>query len=129
MSERLHSSSSVPDFSTYPEEPATAAPNLEATYATYRRYSGEESGEDNPLAKVAARLGNTFGNVVSQLRDAVWRVRNRVHSTGASDATGGYDLRTRARQMAKDEPLKVILAAGALGLFVGASIRVWRQHD
>jgi hypothetical protein len=128
MAERLHTSSNVPDFSTFPEEPATAAPNLEATYATYRRYSETDLSEESALSNAAARLGNTLGNAVSRVRDAVWQARTRMRSSGP-EGTGMGDLRSRARHMAQEEPLRVILLAGALGLVVGASIRMWREHD
>jgi ElaB/YqjD/DUF883 family membrane-anchored ribosome-binding protein len=134
MSERLYSSSGVPDYSTYPEEPAAAAPNvesktLEATYASYRRYSEADFERENVLSGAAARLGNVLGNAVSRVRDAVWQARNRL-SSGIKAGNGtAMNLRDRARQMAHDEPLKVILAAGALGLIVGAGIRMGRRHD
>jgi ElaB/YqjD/DUF883 family membrane-anchored ribosome-binding protein len=133
MAERLHSSSSVPDFSTFPEEPVTAAPNLEATYATYRRYSETDFEEENALSNAAARLGNALGSAVSRVRDAVWQARNRLRSGmtagGEDSAIAMRDWQTRARQFAQDEPLKVILAAGVLGLLVGAGIRMGRSHD
>jgi hypothetical protein len=126
MAERPYSSSSVPDFSTYPEEPAAAAPNLEATYTTYRRYSEAGFGEGTRLTSAAARLGNALGSGVTRLRDTAWQLRSKVRGSGPGSPT---DLRNRARQMAQDEPLKVILAAGALGLVIGAGIRMWRDHD
>lgn len=133
MAERLHSSSSVPDFSTFPEEPAAAAPNLEATYATYRRYSEADFENENALSNAAARLGNALGNAVSRVRDAVWQARNRMRSGAASGSestrTAMRDWQARARQFAQDEPLKVILAAGALGLLIGAGIRMGRSND
>lgn len=126
MPERVHGTSSVPDFSTYPEEPAAAAPNLEATYATYRRYSETNLEHGNRLADIAARLGNSFGNAVSRVRDTIGQARNRMLDTDAGPAV---DLRTRIRQFAQDEPLKVILAAGAVGVVAGAAIRIWRGND
>jgi ElaB/YqjD/DUF883 family membrane-anchored ribosome-binding protein len=138
MAERLYSSSGVPDYSTYPEEPATAAPNveaktLEATYASYRRYSEAELEPESALSHVAARFGNVLGNAVSRVRDAVGQARSRMSSgvtaAGESTTMTTRDWQTRARQFAHEEPLKVILAAGALGLMVGAGIRMGRSHE
>jgi hypothetical protein len=126
MAERLYNSSSVPEFNTYPEEPSGAAPNMEATYSTYRRYSEAEFEEDTRLTNAATRLGSALGSGVTRLRNTVWQLRSKLRESGVASAT---DLRNRARQIAQDEPLKVILAAGALGLIAGAGIRMWREHD
>ena len=117
MPNRLHSSSEVPDFSTYPEEPISEAPNLEATYRTYRRYSEPEG---NRLLEPARRIGTRVGRAVAGVRERIAGIRG-------GSGTGEPTTR-RVTRIAHERPMQLLLGVAAAGLAVGIGIRVWRNH-
>src|SRR5262245_39627333 len=77
MARPLHSTSEVPDDSTYPEEPRIAAPNVGAA-ASGRERSSEETGD--ALTNVARRIGTALGRAVAASRETRDLARDRVRS-------------------------------------------------
>jgi hypothetical protein len=119
MPDPLHSSSDVPEFSTYPEEPLAQAPSLESTYRTYRRYSEPEG---NRFMEPARRIGTTIGEAVSSLRQGLRGIR--AHGTLTTEAGT-----RRLARLADERPLQVLLGVAAAGLAAGIGIRIWRNND
>jgi hypothetical protein len=119
MPNTLHSSSEVPDFSTYPEEPLAQAPGLEATYRTYRRYS---EPEENPLLEPARRLGARLGSAFAGMRD-------RMSDLGSRSRGQSKEMTRRIGRMADEKPMQFLMGMAIAGLIAGVGIRVWRDHE
>jgi hypothetical protein len=116
MPNTRHSSSDVPDFSSYPDEPLAQAPTLEATYRTYRRYSEPER---NRLLEPSRRIGRGIGRAVANVRDRLATMRS---------SEGGTSPATRVNRLVQEKPIQVLLGIAAAGLATGVGIRIWRRN-
>lgn len=98
------------------------------------------------LNTAAENLGNAVGTAVDRVKRLPDRVqemkqrftviRGRTQQNLASSAGDLKDqaqrrvaqVRTRARLLARREPLQVIMAAAVLGCVLGVVLRIWRDH-
>jgi ElaB/YqjD/DUF883 family membrane-anchored ribosome-binding protein len=157
MPDPKYSSSDVPEFSTYPapdrELPEHGSESRE-TYAQYRRsqydrYARGQTSLDESARKIGWTIGRIIGTVEEiadrarerfsdaqedlkeQLSDAPDEARRKLDDTSNKARQTLSELRYTAarlsRRAVRDYPLQVILAAGAMGVLVGAGLRAWRE--
>lgn len=145
MPQRLYSSSDVPDYSTFPENPRDVT-----------RYEGVNAQSNAPVVVevesvevVSAEPQRTSGisekvaEIKERGRDLMERaggyasdVKEDVTAAGArylqliQENTRQLRRRTQefSRTAVRDYPVQVILAAGLVGLLAGVTIRMWREH-
>jgi hypothetical protein len=144
MAESRYSSSDVPDFSSYPASPTDHL--LEGPPEWVQQ--AERLGYNIGRAVRAARDGG--GQAVRAAREGGGRMRERVMQMRGMARHRLGDVRDRsvqvaqekfdqamesshtqlqkARELARENPIPVILGAGALGLIFGATARVWRER-
>lgn len=99
------------------------------------------TGNNTALEERARQLGSALGRAVVALRKT--RTKLQDAATEATDAavaqvqgvkqqikTGYQDTKAGAQHLLHDYPLHVVLAAGALGVLLGVSLRIWRaSHE
>jgi hypothetical protein len=151
MPQRLYSSSDVPDFSTFPENPGDVtrsegvkaqsnAPVVAEVDAVGIVISAEPrtdggisgagiSGKVTEMKQRGKELVDKAGEYASDLKDDVAAASSRLMDIAQENAR---DLRRKTQELSRtamrDYPIQVILAAGAVGLLIGISLRVWREH-
>jgi ElaB/YqjD/DUF883 family membrane-anchored ribosome-binding protein len=154
MPEPKYSSSDVPEFSTYPapdrELPERGSEPHQDTYARYGRYVRGQSTLDESARKIGWTIGRIMGTVEviadrarerfseaqeqfqEQLSDAPDEARRKLGDASNKAQRTLSDLRYNAARLrhraVRDYPVQVILAAGAMGVLVGAGLRAWREN-
>lgn len=183
MAERLHRSSDVPSYDTYPaevpgpensERPASdnlALPPsaleerarqvgtamgkvvvmLRRSQRQLKDIGAEKADEANARINVLADTARTkaqeAASRIGEMADAA-RARsqelmeeaaaraqeskqaalNRASELRERAKINYYRARLRANQIARDYPVQVVLAAGAVGMLVGIGLRIWRAN-
>jgi ElaB/YqjD/DUF883 family membrane-anchored ribosome-binding protein len=156
MAKPLHRSSDVPSFDTYPSGPQVAddANRLlpEEAEASPLEHYGAQLGSAAGVAVVALRraqekvrrLANEKTATVTDIASArvqevreegatraeEWgrTLRERTFEMRRQARNGIYRARLRAREVQNDYPVQVVMAAGAVGLVIGAGLRIWRAN-
>ena len=123
MPQRLYSSSDVPEYGSYPESPRAVEDALHATPA---------SRGDSKIADLKERGNEMLQDAserASELKDQALEAGSRYYDMAQERAR---DLARRGRELSqtavRDYPIHVILAAGAIGLLFGLSLRAWREN-
>src|ERR1700724_362607 len=73
----------------------------------------------------AQEWGQAAATRVSEVGESV---ADKAGELGERTKSGYYRVRRRARQVSREHPLEVIVAAGAVGILLGIGIRVWRAN-
>jgi ElaB/YqjD/DUF883 family membrane-anchored ribosome-binding protein len=136
MPEKLHKTSDVPDFQTYPEDPRVAAPNLSVTERSYARGSEPFSSKVERVKQVAGDAKDKVRDVASRVRSQAAATYEKVSDRGLTVAQEQFDslrnrarnVRGQARTLAQEKPVHVIVAAGVIGLLAGLGARYWRSR-
>jgi len=144
-----YSSSDIPNFSNYPDQPELPE---HASESHYRAYAFGD--RRNALTEPARKIGWVLGTIVGTLEQIRYRAQERVNEaqsairektsgTGESIRESMDDAKLTARQKlnearykaadlrrraVQDYPLQVILGAGVAGILVGAGLRAWKEN-
>jgi ElaB/YqjD/DUF883 family membrane-anchored ribosome-binding protein len=158
MPDPKYSSSDVPEFSTYPapdhELPEHGTESREE-YARYRRsqydrYARGQTALDESARKIGWTIGRIIGsveeiadrarerfsdaqeNLKEQISDAPDEARRKLDDASNRAQRKLNELRYNAARLrhraVRDYPVQVILAAGAMGVLLGAGLRAWREN-
>jgi hypothetical protein len=145
MPQRLYSSSDVPDYNTFPENPrdvtrsegvnAQSSAPVVVEVETVEVVSAEPLGPSGLSGKVA-EIKDRGRDLVERAGEYASDVKEDVTAAGARYVQmvqeNARQLRRRTQEFSRtavrDYPVQVILAAGLLGLLAGVSIRMWRGN-
>lgn len=93
--------------------------------------------DNRTLEERARRIGAALGRAVVALRKTGAKLKDTANqATGAAASqmvtakqqikTSYESTRSGARRLVNDYPVHVVLCAGAVGLVLGASLKIWR---
>lgn len=146
---RRYESADVPDFSTYPASPE---PNLDRTELppakagspeldeAARKIGGALGRAVSTVRSKADKAGEKLRETSEEVQEKVQEIRQRSATTGGmedlrhqakakaqevgSEARVRLDqFRGRARIYVRENPIRVILAGGIVGILLGAALR------
>jgi hypothetical protein len=103
-----------------------SAANLKETAKDKARLAASGIGDIADSARSKAQeWRETAVSQAGQLRQAA---KEKSAELGSQIRSGYYRARIRANQVAREYPLHVVLAAGALGFAIGVGLRLWRTN-
>lgn len=95
--------------------------------------------DNRALEERAKQIGAALGRAVVAMRDTGNRLRGVANqatdgaahqmATAKQQIKTGYEnTKSGARRLVNDYPMHVVLCAGAVGLVLGASLRIWKAN-
>ncbi len=150
MNEALRRTPDTPDFDTYPSAPPDSG-NSGSLLEQRARQIGSVVGKAVVVARQAQdKLKNVSGDVEKSVSDLAGTAKAKANELAeeitarASDVQcvaqektaklldeigyGMYRARYRMNRLFRRYPIEVVLAAGAIGLVIGAALRLGRSN-
>jgi ElaB/YqjD/DUF883 family membrane-anchored ribosome-binding protein len=143
MAQRLYSSSDVPDYSTFPENPRdvtrSEGVNAQSSAPVVVEVETVEIVSTEPQSGLSGKVAQSKDRgkeLVERAGEYARDVKEDVTAAGARwiemAQQNARQLRRRTQEFSRtavrDYPVQVILVAGLVGLLAGISIRMWREN-